>query len=55
VLDRLVANGTDAKQTFTKDIKPWFGGELAFSMGPLPSASAGGDPARLDQTCMLCR
>jgi hypothetical protein len=47
VLDRLVANGTDAKQTFTKDIKPWFGGELAFSMGPLPSASAGGDPGAL--------
>jgi hypothetical protein len=45
VLDRLVANGTDAKQTFTKDIKPWFGGELAFSMGPLPTASASGDPA----------
>ncbi len=47
VLDRLVANGTDSKQTFTKDIKPWFGGELAFSMGPLPSASAGGDPTAL--------
>ena len=47
VLDRLVANGTDAKQTFTKDIKPWFGGELAFSMGPLPSGSASGDPATL--------
>jgi hypothetical protein len=47
VLDRLVANGTDAKQTFTKDIKPWFGGELAFSMGPLPTASASGDPAAL--------
>ncbi len=37
VLDRLLAEGTDGKQTYTRDIKPWFDGELAFSMGPLPS------------------
>ncbi len=37
VLDRLLADGTDGKQTYTRDIKPWFDGELAFSMGPLPS------------------
>src|SRR5258708_554573 len=47
VLDRLVADGTESKQTFTKDIKPWFGGELAFSMGPLPSASASADAPML--------
>ena len=29
VLDRLVAEGTDGKQTYTQDIKPWFDGELA--------------------------
>jgi hypothetical protein len=40
VLDRLVSEGTDGKQTFTKDIKPWFDGEVAFAMGPLPAASA---------------
>jgi hypothetical protein len=37
VLDRLLAESTDGKQTYTRDIKPWFDGELAFSMGPLPS------------------
>ncbi len=37
VLDRLLSEETDGKQTYTRDIKPWFDGELAFSMGPLPS------------------
>ena len=41
-LDDLVKNATDGSQTFTKDIQPWFGGELAFSAGPLPAASSGG-------------
>ena len=36
VLDKLVSDASDGKQTFTKDIKPWFDGELAFSAGPLP-------------------
>ena len=45
VLDRLVSEGTDGKQTYTRDIKPWFDGEFAFSMGPLPAdASALKDP-----------
>jgi hypothetical protein len=39
VLDRLIADGTNGKQTFTKDIKPWFDGEVAFAMGPLPQVS----------------
>jgi uncharacterized protein DUF3352 len=37
VLDRLLTQGTDGKQTYTRDIKPWFDGELAFSLGPLPA------------------
>lgn len=37
VLDRLLSESTDGKQTYTRDIKPWFDGELAFSMGPLPN------------------
>ena len=37
LLDRLLSESTDGKQTYTADIKPWFDGELAFSMGPLPS------------------
>lgn len=36
VLDRLVADASQDKQTFTTNIKPWFDGELAFSVGPLP-------------------
>ena len=41
VLDRLVGEATDGDQVFSSDIKPWFGGELAFSVGALP------DPAGL--------
>lgn len=36
VLDRLVGGATDGSQAFSSDIKPWFGGELAFSVGALP-------------------
>ena len=36
VLDRLVSDASEGKQTFTTNIKPWFDGELAFSAGPLP-------------------
>ena len=45
VLDRLVSSATSGKQTFAKDIKPWFGGELGFSMGPSPSVSPATDPS----------
>jgi Protein of unknown function (DUF3352) len=38
-LDQFIKDATDGKQTYTTDIKPWFGGELAFSLGPLPPAS----------------
>ena len=40
VLDRLLSESTEGKQTYTRDIKPWFDGELAFSMGPLPTDAA---------------
>jgi hypothetical protein len=40
VLDDLVKKATDGSQTYTTDIKPWFGGELAFALGPLPPASS---------------
>lgn len=42
--DRFVATATKDKQTYTKDIKPWFDGELAFSVGALPPASTLDDP-----------
>jgi hypothetical protein len=50
VLDRLLAVGTDDKQTYTRDIKPWFDGELAFSMGPLPT-----DPTALKDPASMAR
>jgi hypothetical protein len=37
VLDRLLSDATEGEQTFSRDVKPWFDGELAFSMGPLPA------------------
>jgi hypothetical protein len=40
VLDDLVKDATDGAQTYTTDIKPWFGGELALALGPLPPASS---------------
>ena len=39
VLDDFVKDASDGSQTYTTDIKPWFGGELAASLGPLPPAS----------------
>ncbi len=45
VLDRLLSESTDGKQTYSRDIKPWFDGELAFSMGPLPAGAAAANAA----------
>ncbi len=40
VLDRLVGEATAGSETFSSDIKPWFAGQIAFSVGALP------DPAQ---------
>lgn len=40
VLDRLIKDATTNDQTYTTDIKPWFDGELAFSVGPLPDPTS---------------
>ncbi|MBA3236219.1 MAG: DUF3352 domain-containing protein [Chloroflexi bacterium] len=51
VLDNLISGVTDGEQTYVKDIKPWFGGEIAFSSGPLPPAAAlQGDSSALGST-----
>jgi hypothetical protein len=44
-LDQFIHDATKGDQSYTADIKPWFGGEIAVSVGPLPSASSlsGGD------------
>ena len=49
VLDELVRDASNGKQTYTGNIKPWFDGELAFSVGPLPPAASlkGADPSSL--------
>ena len=35
-LDELVKSVSKGDQSYTANIKPWFDGELAFSVGPLP-------------------
>src|SRR6188472_3276607 len=45
VLDQLVKDATNNEQTYTANIKPWFDGELAFSVGPLPPAPAASSEA----------
>jgi hypothetical protein len=40
VLDDLVRGASNGEQTYTGDIKAWFDGDLAFSLGPLPPASS---------------
>lgn len=44
-LDQFIHDATKGDQSYTADIKPWFGGEIAVSVGPLPPASSlsGGD------------
>lgn len=44
VLDRLISEGSDGKQTYTKDVKPWFDGQMGFAMGPIPTEAAA-DPS----------
>ncbi len=42
VLDRMTSDSTNGEQVYTRDIKPWFDGEVAFSVGALPTSQ---DPA----------
>jgi Protein of unknown function (DUF3352). len=49
VMDRFIGGVTNGDQTFSTDIKPWFDGELAFSVGPLPDPGtlSGGDSSAM--------
>jgi hypothetical protein len=51
LMDRFVGGVTNGDQTYTIDISPWFDGELAFAIGPLPDPSAlsGGGSAAMSQ------
>jgi hypothetical protein len=40
VLDRLVGDATNDEQSYTGDLKPWFGGEVGVAIGELPDPSA---------------
>jgi hypothetical protein len=43
-LDRLIGDASSGSTSYTADIKPWFDGELAFSVGPIPGELvSGGD------------
>jgi hypothetical protein len=39
VLDQLVGKASDGKQSYTKDIAPWFGGQLSASLGAIPTSA----------------
>jgi uncharacterized protein DUF3352 len=43
-LDKLIRGATKDSQDYTTKIKPWFGGEIGFSIGKLPSTGAASDP-----------
>jgi Protein of unknown function (DUF3352) len=45
--DKIVAAVSSNQQTYTADIKPWFGGVIAFGSGPIetPAPSAASSPA----------
>ncbi len=55
VLDRLIGMASEGSRSFSTDIKPWFGGELAFSVGALPDPSvlSGGDEAAIQSARFL--
>jgi hypothetical protein len=44
LLDRIVRAATKDKQTWTADIQPWFGGQIAFGVG-LPETTGTANPA----------
>ena len=46
--DRFISAMSDGAQTYTGDIKPWFGGEIALSMERLPAGANLEDPSRAD-------
>jgi hypothetical protein len=55
VLDRFVGGVTNGDQAYTTDIQPWFDGELAFAVGPLPDPAtlSSGDPAAMNKVRYL--
>lgn len=52
-LDRLVDKASDGKRNWSKEIKPWFGGQVAVSLSSLPQVTAGGSPGSMDDLRFL--
>ena len=46
-MDRVLAGMTGNTQSWTTDIKPWFGGQLAFAVGDLPQPGFNGEARSL--------
>jgi hypothetical protein len=46
-LDRIVRAATDGKQDYTTKVKPWFGGQMAVTVGKLPSPNTPTDARAL--------
>src|SRR5262245_23635819 len=44
VLDRLTGRSSNDKVQYTRDIKPWFDGQAAFSIGAIPDMASAKDP-----------
>jgi hypothetical protein len=55
LMDRFVGGVTNGDQAYTSDIQPWFDGEVAFAVGPLPdpAAMSGGSTTAMDQARFL--
>ena len=52
-LDKLVNKASDGKHDWTKEIKPWFGGQVAVSLSSFPTPSTGAAGANTDSTRAL--
>lgn len=55
LLDRFVGTVSNGQQAYSRDIAPWFDGELAFALGPLPDPGtlSGGGTSAMDQARFL--
>jgi hypothetical protein len=52
-LDRLVDKTSDGKHNWSKEIKPWFGGQVAVSLSSFPKLTVGGSPGSMDDLHFL--
>lgn len=53
VYDRLLKAASNGKHDYSGEIKPWFGGQVAMSVGPLPAVQPGATSAPTARVLML--